>query len=66
MERRDTRGGRAQAAKHSARPRAGLREAVADMIAETASAGPRDWAALAAVVLCIVFVGLMEGSTWPM
>lgn len=36
------------------------------MIAETASAGPRDWAALAAVVLCIVFVGLLEGSTWPM
>lgn len=66
MERRDTRGGRAQAGKHSARPRAGLREAVADMIAETASAGPRDWAALALIVLCVVLVGFMEGSTWPM
>lgn len=36
------------------------------MIAETASAGPRDWAALALIVLCVVLVGFMEGSTWPM
>lgn len=66
METIERRGGRAQAAKHSARPRTGLREAVADMIAETASAGPRDWAALALVVLCVVLVGFVEGSTWPM
>lgn len=66
MEVEKERRGRAQAGKHHARPQTGLRGTVADMIAETASATPREWAALAAVVLCIMLVSFMEGSTWPM
>ena len=66
MERVKGERGRARARQRHARPATGLGGAVHDMIAETASATPREWCALLFVALTVVLGGLLEGSTWPM